>query len=277
MRIWIRMGLRFGIGMVALTASLAGCQPDVAGEPETPAVIVPAKLPAMSGGTLQELQAHTFSSTLVTRYTSDTASRREERQILLWQDMQNYRYEVWQDENLQSLEYRQGEYMLRRRGNGDYHFAHPSAGSQMLAKTMIPCDVTLAKFSAGLQVEEIPLPKEDQDPDGKERRLYTLALRTASSDESTELQHQQLLAQGYSGIPVTMDGHALVDGLGNRLRVEFEGSYLKRKSGTLEEEPTLVTMTMSRVLAPDGLDLHPPAEAAVLFFEKQEESRKAAP
>ncbi len=273
----IRIGRWFATVVIAAAAAVVGCQPDEPEEAPTPTETAYAQLPAMSGGTLQELGPHRYTSTIVTRYASDTASRREERQELVWQDMHNYRYEVWLDGELHTLEYRQGNHMLRRHGAGSYHFATPTAGTHTLTKTMIPGDVNLAKFRAGLVVEEAPVPKEDQDPDGKERRLYTLALHTAPTEGTGDEVDQKLLAQGHSGIPVTLDGHALVDGLGNRLRLEFDGSYRKRKSGSLEAEPTLVTGTISRQDAPDGLELHPPAEAAVLFFEKQQESRTTAP
>jgi hypothetical protein len=222
-------------------------------------------LPAMSPGTIQAIGPHVFTSSLETSGPDDGEDGpAKDRLELVFEDISHYRMSRWSDGALDLEEYREDDLFVFRRSKGPFRWGQAVAGSSYLLDTIHPFERGLNHFSAELVIEEI----ETREEDPETFRRFRLGLR--ASPEDTE-QEPRSRGAGHSALPLTLTGEVTTDEFGNRRQAQLEGTFLDRGLSGFDEDPTTIIYFESRVAAPEGVGLMPPAAATPMIFERKAE------
>lgn len=223
-------------------------------------------LPAMSPGTIQAVGPHVFTSTLETSMAD--AGEHEpanDRLELVYQDIDHYHMSRWSDGTLDLEEYRDEDLFVFRKARSGFRWGQAVAGSSYLLDTIHPFERTLGNFSSELWIEEIDTRPED--PEGFRR--FSLRLLTRIAEDPA--REAKSLAAGHSSLPLTLSGEVVTDEFGNRREAQIDGTFRERRQGAFVEVVTAVTYFESRVAAPDGVGLQPPAAATPMILERKAE------
>lgn len=256
---------------VVIAAVLPGC-PGSRGTQAQDEVEEAVELPPMSEGTLQTLGPHIFvaETRLVPGEGSDRRARTE-RIELRWQDRQHYHLRRWVDGERRSEEIREEDWGLVRKGNGSFLPGAPVPGTEVLRDSMVPGDRMLGEVELAAQLREEPR-EDDEAP-----RRFVLELRSelAVEDAAAREELERRYADfGATMFPVSVDGEITTDEYGNRTRMRVAYGY-RVAEGLVYGAPVIEKIhEESRELAPGGVDLEIPAEAAVWLAEVR--SQRAA-
>jgi hypothetical protein len=270
-RSWRRGGWIGAVLGVAITAGLSGCPGP--GETQTQdQVVEPVELPPMSEGTLQVLGPHIcVAETRLVPGEGSERRARTERIELRWQDRQHYHLRRWVDGERHSEEIREEEWGLVRKGDGPFMPGAAMAGSEVLRDTMVPGNRMLG------EVEPAAVLREEPREDDTAPRRFVLELRSelavedAAAREDLERRYAEF---GATMLPVSVDGEITTDEHGNRTRMRVAYGY-RVTDGPGYGAPVIEKIhEESRELAPGGVDLEIPAEAAVWLAEVR--SQRAA-
>jgi hypothetical protein len=249
--------------LLALGACRGGPQDDE-GEGEAPSVT----LPAMSPGTIQAIGPHVFTSSLEAHGPNDVdEGEGDDRLELVFEDISRYRMSRWSGGVLDLEEYREDDLFVFRRSKGPFRWGQAVAGSSYLLDTIHPFERALNHFATELVIEEIEAKKEDPET----FRRFKLTLRPRLEDPEWE---QRSLRGGSSALPLTLTGEVTTDEFGNRRQAQLEGTFRDRGLSGFDEEPSSIVYFESRVAAPEGVGLQPPAAATPMIFERRAERER---
>lgn len=225
-------------------------------------------LPAMSPGTIQAIGPHVFTSSLESSSPDDgEEGPANDRLELVFEDISHYRMSRWSGGALDLEEYREDDMFVFRRTKGPFRWGQAVAGSSYLLDTIHPFERALNHFAGELVIEEIEARKEDPET----FRRFRLGLRARPEDPEWE---QRSLREGHSALPLSLTGEVTTDEYGNRRQAQLEGTYRDRGLNEFDAEPTTLIYFESRVAAPEGVGLQPPAAATPMIFERRAERER---